>query len=106
MLPIHTERILRRELEARELSANPLAIELKLPSDGSGTFWAASEGSRRIPPCGWRNSSATARASAQFADSLRTRRRRARDRSANSRRDQARAGGGVIASVLDVALRE
>jgi addiction module HigA family antidote len=32
MIPIHPGRILRRELEARKLSANRLAIELKLPS--------------------------------------------------------------------------
>jgi addiction module HigA family antidote len=32
MLPIHPGRILKRELRARELSANRLAIELKLPS--------------------------------------------------------------------------
>ena len=63
MFPIHPGRILRRELEARELSANRLAIELKLPSGRITDIWAASEGSRRIAPCGWGNFSATARAS-------------------------------------------
>ncbi len=32
MIPIHPGRILRRELEARKLSAYRLSIELKLPS--------------------------------------------------------------------------
>jgi addiction module HigA family antidote len=32
MTPIHPGRVLKRELKARELSANRLAIELKLPS--------------------------------------------------------------------------
>ena len=32
MIPVHPGRILRRELQARGLSANRLAIELKLPS--------------------------------------------------------------------------
>ena len=32
MIPIHPGRILKRELQARDLSANRLAIELKLPS--------------------------------------------------------------------------
>lgn len=32
MVPVHPGRVLRRELEARRLSANRLAIELKLPS--------------------------------------------------------------------------
>jgi addiction module HigA family antidote len=32
MIPVHPGRILRREFEARELSADRLAIELKLPS--------------------------------------------------------------------------
>ena len=33
MMPIHPGRILGRELLARDLSANRLAIELKLPSN-------------------------------------------------------------------------
>ena len=32
MIPVHPGRILRRELEARELSANRLALALRLPS--------------------------------------------------------------------------
>ena len=32
MIAVHAGRILRRELQARSLSANRLAIELKLPS--------------------------------------------------------------------------
>ena len=32
MVPVHPGRVLKRELRARELSANRLAIELKLPS--------------------------------------------------------------------------
>ncbi|WP_413991295.1 HigA family addiction module antitoxin [Labrys okinawensis] len=32
MMPVHPGRILKRELKARNLSANRLAIELKLPS--------------------------------------------------------------------------
>ena len=32
MTPVHPGRVLKRELRARELSANRLAIELKLPS--------------------------------------------------------------------------
>ena len=32
MIPIHPGRVLKRELQARALSANRLAIELKLPS--------------------------------------------------------------------------
>ena len=32
MIPVHPGRILRRELAARTLSANRLAVELRLPS--------------------------------------------------------------------------
>ena len=32
MVPVHPGRLLKRELQARSLSANRLAIELKLPS--------------------------------------------------------------------------
>lgn len=32
MIPVHPGRILRRELAARDLSANRLALELKVPS--------------------------------------------------------------------------
>lgn len=32
MVPVHPGRILRRELEARDLSANRLALSLRLPS--------------------------------------------------------------------------
>ncbi len=32
MMAVHAGRILKRELKSRELSANRLAIELKLPS--------------------------------------------------------------------------
>ncbi len=32
MIPVHPGRVLKRELKARDLSANRLALELKLPS--------------------------------------------------------------------------
>lgn len=32
MMPVHPGRILKRELQARHMSANRLALELKLPS--------------------------------------------------------------------------
>ena len=32
MIPVHPGRILKRELQARELSANALALALRLPS--------------------------------------------------------------------------
>ncbi|MDQ2634630.1 MAG: HigA family addiction module antitoxin [Pseudomonadota bacterium] len=47
MLPIHPGRILRRELEARELSANRLALALRLPS---GRITDILNGKRGISP--------------------------------------------------------
>lgn len=47
MIPIHPGRILKRELSARELSANRLAIELKLPS---GRITDILNGKRGISP--------------------------------------------------------
>lgn len=34
MVPVHPGRVLKRELEARALSANQLALALRLPSGG------------------------------------------------------------------------
>jgi hypothetical protein len=36
MLPVHPGRVLKRELAARDLSANRLALALRLPSGGQG----------------------------------------------------------------------
>ena len=36
MIPVHPGRMLKRELEARDLSANRLALELKVPSGQIG----------------------------------------------------------------------
>ncbi len=47
MIAVHAGRILKRELEARELSANRLAIELKLPS---GSITDIINGKRGISP--------------------------------------------------------
>jgi addiction module HigA family antidote len=47
MLPIHPGRILKRELAARELSANRLAIALRLPS---GRITDILNGKRGISP--------------------------------------------------------
>jgi antitoxin HigA-1 len=47
MLPIHPGRILKRELEARELSANRLALALRLPS---GRITDIVNGKRGISP--------------------------------------------------------
>jgi addiction module HigA family antidote len=47
MIPVHPGRILRRELKARELSANRLAIELKLPS---GRITDILNGKRGVSP--------------------------------------------------------
>ncbi len=47
MAPVHPGRILRRELKARELSANRLALELKLPS---GRITDILNGKRGISP--------------------------------------------------------
>jgi addiction module HigA family antidote len=47
MLPIHPGRILKRELEARELSANRLALALRLPS---GRITDILNGKRGISP--------------------------------------------------------
>jgi addiction module HigA family antidote len=47
MLPIHPGRILKRELLARELSANRLAIALRLPS---GRVTDILNGKRGISP--------------------------------------------------------
>ena len=47
MIPIHPGRVLKRELQARALSANRLAIELKLPS---GRITDILNGKRGISP--------------------------------------------------------
>lgn len=47
MMPVHPGRILKRELAARELSANRLALELKVPS---GRITDILNGKRGISP--------------------------------------------------------
>lgn len=47
MIPVHPGRILRRELVARSLSANRLAIELRLPS---GRISDIMNGERGVSP--------------------------------------------------------
>jgi len=47
MLPIHPGRILKRELQARDLSANRLALALRLPS---GRVTDILNGKRGITP--------------------------------------------------------
>jgi addiction module HigA family antidote len=47
MLPIHPGRILKRELKARDLSANRLALALRLPS---GRITDILNGKRGISP--------------------------------------------------------
>jgi addiction module HigA family antidote len=47
MVPVHPGRILRRELEARSLSANRLALSLRLPS---GRITDILNGKRGISP--------------------------------------------------------
>jgi addiction module HigA family antidote len=47
MLPVHPGRILRREIEARELSANRLALALRLPS---GRITDILNGKRGVSP--------------------------------------------------------
>lgn len=47
MLPVHPGRILKRELDARELSANRLALALRLPS---GRITDILNGKRGISP--------------------------------------------------------
>ena len=47
MLPVHPGRILKRELMARELSANRLALSLRLPS---GRITEILNGKRGISP--------------------------------------------------------
>jgi len=47
MIPIHPGRILKRELEARDLSANRLALALRLPS---GRITDILNGKRGISP--------------------------------------------------------
>ena len=47
MIPVHPGRVLRRELAARQLSANRLALELKLPS---GRITDILNGKRGISP--------------------------------------------------------
>jgi len=47
MLPVHPGRILKRELEARELSANRLALALRLPS---GRITDILNGKRGVSP--------------------------------------------------------
>jgi addiction module HigA family antidote len=47
MIPVHPGRVLRRELKARALSANRLAVELRLPS---GRITDILNGKRGISP--------------------------------------------------------
>ena len=47
MIPVHPGRMLRREMEARELSANRLALALRLPS---GRITDILNGKRGISP--------------------------------------------------------
>jgi antitoxin HigA-1 len=47
MAPVHPGRILRRELKTRDLSANRLALELRLPS---GRITDIMNGKRGISP--------------------------------------------------------
>jgi addiction module HigA family antidote len=47
MIPIHPGRILKRELAARELSANKLALALRVPS---GRITGILNGKRSITP--------------------------------------------------------
>jgi len=47
MLPVHPGRILKREIEARQMSANRLAIALRLPS---GRITDIVNGKRGISP--------------------------------------------------------
>ena len=47
MLAVHPGRILKRELESRELSANKLALALRVPS---GRITAILSGKRAITP--------------------------------------------------------
>lgn len=47
MIPVHPGRVLRRELDARQLSANRLALELKLPS---GRITDILNGKRGVSP--------------------------------------------------------
>jgi addiction module HigA family antidote len=47
MIPVHPGRILKRELKARDLSANRLALELKVPS---GRITDILNGKRGISP--------------------------------------------------------
>jgi antitoxin HigA-1 len=47
MIPVHPGRVLRRELEARGLSANRLALSLRLPS---GRITDILNGKRGISP--------------------------------------------------------
>jgi addiction module HigA family antidote len=47
MIPVHPGRILKRELEARALSANRLALSLRLPS---GRITEILNGKRGISP--------------------------------------------------------
>ncbi len=47
MQPIHPGRILQRELEARELSANQLALALRVPS---GRITSLLNGKRSVTP--------------------------------------------------------
>lgn len=47
MMPVHPGRILKRELAAREMSANRLALELKVPS---GRITDILNGKRGISP--------------------------------------------------------
>ena len=47
MIPVHPGRILKRELEARSLSANKLALALRVPS---GRITSILNGKRAITP--------------------------------------------------------
>ena len=47
MIPVHPGRVLKRELEARDLSANRLALALRVPS---GRITSILNGNRAISP--------------------------------------------------------
>jgi len=59
--PVHPGRLLRRELKARELSANRLAIDLGVPSGHITDILNGRRSVTPIPRCGSAAISATAR---------------------------------------------
>ena len=52
MLPVHPGRVLKRELAARGLSANRLALALRVPSGRITDILNGKRGVRRRPHCG------------------------------------------------------